>query len=172
MAALYLGNEGYSSDGVNGSVGIGTGSPAGKLEVAGTTVVNGGGANLDGVGLSFMVNSGKMLLGWNYSAGGGEADFITNRGAGNVGGFRFYDVNNSGTATQLMKIRGDGKVGINCDDPTGKLDVNDSKIRVRNSMTPSGTGDPSGNTGDICWDASYFYVKTGNGWKRAALGTF
>jgi hypothetical protein len=71
-----------------------------------------------------------------------------------------------------MKIRGDGKVGINCSDPTGRLDVNDSRIRIRGSSSPASTSDPNGSMGDICWDALYLYVKTGAGWKRAALGTF
>jgi hypothetical protein len=37
------------------------------------------------------------------------------------------------------------------------------------SFTPSGVSDTLGRTGDIRWDASYIYVKTESGWKRAAL---
>ena len=41
------------------------------------------------------------------------------------------------------------------------------------TFTPSGSADSSGNTGDVRWDASFIYVKTGAGaWKRAALSTF
>ena len=32
--------------------------------------------------------------------------------------------------------------------------------------------DPAGNIGDTSWDSSYFYVKTIDGWKRAALETW
>lgn len=39
-------------------------------------------------------------------------------------------------------------------------------------LGPSSSGDPLGHTGDVRIDANYIYVKTGSGWKRAALSTF
>jgi hypothetical protein len=67
-------------------------------------------------------------------------------------------------------------VGVGTSDPKSKLDVNGThgydQIRMRTSYTPTGTVDTNGNTGDIAWDNSYFYVKTSSGWKRAALSTF
>lgn len=46
-------------------------------------------------------------------------------------------------------------------------------VRMRAySYTPSATGDSAGNTGDITYDGSYIYVKTGSGWLRAALSSF
>ncbi|WP_158829413.1 hypothetical protein [Mucilaginibacter lacusdianchii] len=74
-------------------------------------------SNLDGKSLNFLVNSGKLLTGWNWSKGAGETDFIANQGAGNMGGFAFYNYNNSNQETRLMYIRGDGKVGFGVDDP-------------------------------------------------------
>ncbi len=59
--------------------------------------------------------------------------------------------------------------------PTSQIDIagaGSSQLRLRSSFTPSSTSDPSGNSGDIAWDNDYFYVKTGAGWKRAALSTF
>jgi hypothetical protein len=44
-----------------------------------------------------------LAIGWNYSAGGGEVAFSSNKGAGSVGGFKFYDWNGT-TATQLLSI--------------------------------------------------------------------
>lgn len=40
------------------------------------------------------------------------------------------------------------------------------------TRTPANTADAQGSTGDIAWDASFIYVKTGAGWKRAAIATF
>lgn len=40
------------------------------------------------------------------------------------------------------------------------------------TRTPANSADAQGSTGDIAWDASFIYVKTGAGWKRSALSTF
>ena len=50
----------------------------------------------------------------------------------------------------------------------------DFKARAINlqSLTPSGSADSTGNTGDVRWDDSFVYVKTSGGWKRSALSTF
>ena len=44
-----------------------------------------------------------LAIGWNYSAGGGEVAFSSNKGAGTVGGYKFYDWNGT-TATLLLSI--------------------------------------------------------------------
>lgn len=43
---------------------------------------------------------------------------------------------------------------------------------IMTTVTPTGTADASGSTGDYGYDNSYWYVKTGAGWKRAALSTW
>jgi hypothetical protein len=48
-----------------------------------------------------------LAIGWNYSAGGGEVVFSSNKGAGSVGGYKFYDWNGT-TATQLLSISPSG----------------------------------------------------------------
>ncbi len=80
---------------------------------------------------------------------------------------------------QALHVNGNqvlnGMLGVNVTPPTSRLDVSwagYSQLRLRTSYTPTGTGDPNGNTGDIAWDVNYFYVKTGAGWKRTALSTF
>lgn len=40
------------------------------------------------------------------------------------------------------------------------------------SGTPTSTADASGVNGEIWYDASFIYIKTGAGWKRSALSTF
>jgi hypothetical protein len=124
----------------NGNLGIGTATPAGILDIQSTSGLIVSGANLDpasGYSLTPLANSSKLLLGWNYTAGGGETDFITNRGAGVEGGFNFYDYSNSYSTNLLMTIKGNGKVGINCSNPTSTLTVNGkitaSEIEVKNA---------------------------------------
>jgi hypothetical protein len=77
---------------------------------------------------------------------------------------------------EKMRITGDGKVGIRTTSPTALLHLNGAtgynQLRLATSYTPTGSSDANGNVGDIAWDNSYIYVKTGVGWKRAALSTF
>ncbi|WP_316800450.1 tail fiber protein [Pedobacter frigidisoli] len=105
--------------------GVGTQTPQANFEVSGTALF--GGANLDPAGapgqLGYMANTGKLLIGLNRSAGKGETSFITNQGAGVIGGFGFHHFSNAGTDTQLMFMRGDGNIGIGTDNPTTRLDV-------------------------------------------------
>ncbi len=113
----------------DGFVGIGEYNPNAKLDVAGTVMSGGSYANLDPaqIDLSFLSNSGKMLIGWNRSAGVGETDFIANSGAGTAGGFAFYNHPNTGAETQLMYITAGGNVLIGRDGQVNsvyKLDVN------------------------------------------------
>jgi hypothetical protein len=99
-----------------GNVGIGTSSPNANLEVAGKFVVAGNDANLDNrngtVPLSFLENTGKVLIGWNRTGGAGETDFISNQGGGSPGGFAFYNHSNAGAESQLMWLTGDGRLMI------------------------------------------------------------
>jgi hypothetical protein len=53
-----------------------------------------------------------LAIGWNYTAGGGEVAFSSNKGAGSVGGFKFYDWNGT-TATQLLSILPSGATTFN-----------------------------------------------------------
>lgn len=133
-AAQGFSQNTFTNTGTN--VGIGTTMPKALLQVNGTFLSAGGEANVDGTNpgysqgqLNFLANSGYMLIGWNRSAGAGEASFISNQGPGWGGGFAFYNHANSNVETQLMYIRADGTVGIGTDDTKGyKLAVNGSII--------------------------------------------
>jgi hypothetical protein len=71
-----------------------------------------------------------------------------------------------------LRITSDRRLGIGTPTPTGLLDVNDNRVRVRTAKTPANASD-TGNAGDICWDASYLYVCTAtNTWKRVGIATW
>lgn len=97
----------------SGAVGIGTTTPKGTLDVSGSLVTF---ANIDprfALGdLSFMPNTGTTVMGWNRSAGGGESSFVANQLDGSVGGFAFYNHNNTGQEQRLMWMLGNGNVVI------------------------------------------------------------
>lgn len=60
--------------------------------------------------------------------------------------------------------------------PTSAVDITGAtgytQLRLRTSITPSGSADGAGNTGDWAWDDNFIYVKVSTGWKRSALSTF
>lgn len=116
-----------------------------SLQVGG----NGTGAIIAGINLdpgnntSFvgnLPNSGMLLEGWNYSRGGGEQDFIGNRGGGGTGGFRFYDEDNGGKLTPLLTMLGNGKVGIGTYNPAPESDINGPALDVNGVIKISGSG--------------------------------
>ncbi|MBT2564399.1 hypothetical protein J7E50_06825 [Pedobacter sp. ISL-68] len=128
----------------DGNVGIGTIAPSAMLEVLGTAKFGGHNANLDVSGnpaaYQNLAGTGKMLIGWNRRAGAGETDFIANEGAGSEGGFAFYSYNNASQEQQLLRVLGNGDVGIGTSTPTERLTVN-GKIKA-NEIRVDGNGQP------------------------------
>jgi hypothetical protein len=73
MAALHLGNEGYSSDGVNGKVGIGTNSPSEVLTVKDSTQLSIGDGKGNGGSTEIQIkNPAALLLGLDSETSGNE----------------------------------------------------------------------------------------------------
>lgn len=53
---------------------------------------------------------------------------------------------------------------------TGKTTA--SYVNWATTLTPTGTADSQGATGDVRYDASFIYIKTAGGWMRSALASF
>ena len=65
-----------------------------------------------------------------------------------------------------------GYHGFGTTTPTGVMDINDNKARIRTARTPA-SATAAGNAGEFCWDASYFYICTStNVWRRTAHATW
>jgi hypothetical protein len=100
--------------------------PNAALQINGNAIL--GGLNISPgtvTSFPFLTNSKQMLIGWNRSGGGGETDFIANKGTGSLGGFSFYNHTNTNIDSLLMNISGTGNVGIGVAPTTSfKLNVN------------------------------------------------
>ncbi|WP_411898348.1 hypothetical protein [Elizabethkingia occulta] len=111
----------------NGNIGIGNNSPQSKLDINGTIMVGGDTGNLDITSLSnsldMLKNTGKLAIGWNLSGGGGETNFIANRGKGSAGGFDFYDYTNEGQRKRLLLLNSNGNALLD-----GKLEAKEIKV--------------------------------------------
>lgn len=80
------------------------------------------------------------------------------------------------TYSTVMQLSNTGNLILGSGAGTSRVDITGAngynQFRLRTSYTPSATADTNGNTGDVSWDTNYIYIKTGSGWKRAALSTF
>jgi hypothetical protein len=73
---------------------------------------------------------------------------------------------------ERWRVDPNGRWGLGTNTPSGLLDVNDNKLRVRTAQTPA-SATATGNPGEWCWDAGYFYqCIAANAWKRVAVATW
>jgi hypothetical protein len=183
MGELHLGSESYSTDGVNGKVGIGTNSPSEVLTVSDTTSLSvGNGKGNAGANEIQIKAPAAMLVGLDSKTNGNEfVRLATEQRRNWIQSFEATSGNPQSAALTLaagttrgIEIDNSGRVGISCSDPAGALDVSADRIRLRSqiSSAPAGSGDLSGNVGDIGYDTLFLYIKTGSGWRRATLNTF
>lgn len=116
------------------------------------------------------VGGGEVLL----RAGSGDNPSLSRPSDRDTGLF-FPGMDSVAVSTagaEAVRIGPAGRVGFGTTAPSGLVDINDDKVRVRNPKTPASATD-SGNAGEIAWDTDYIYVCTAtNTWKRAALTTW
>ena len=73
---------------------------------------------------------------------------------------------------ERLRVDANGYHGFATTTPTGVLDVNDNRLRVRSAKPPA-SATAAGNAGEWCWDGTYFYVCTStNVWRRTAHATW
>jgi hypothetical protein len=137
-----------------GNVGIGTTSPAQKLEVAGRVR-----ATTDPTFEAYESSSKRGGIQWDAT------NDYTNLFS--VGGPIRFDVGG-----ERMRIDSSGNVGIGTTGPDAPLDINGNRLRIRTARTIA-NADDNGEVGEISWDANYLYVCVNTDtWKRAALSTW
>jgi hypothetical protein len=180
---------------INGKVGIGTTNPTSKLHLNGSDTIPILSVEQKGPGRGVRINSSNCDALWIEHAGNhgvrisyAQYDGIHVMEAGNLAANfngKGYFSDNLGIGTMspqyLLDIYGEedivarfsGRViGTNAVNDNEFVTKGQVKSLTRVSYTPSGSDDDKGNIGDISWDDSYFYVKTKDGWKRAALETW
>jgi hypothetical protein len=111
----------------NGSVGIGTASPGGKLEVLGTSLFRGGAVTIGDKGGSSSTSSYELFFKGQNSSGvlKTQASLNSSPYAANTdaGVLIFKTANTSSVLTERIRIDGVGNVGIGTNNPANKLEV-------------------------------------------------
>lgn len=131
-------------------------SPGANFEVV-------GGAGYNSIGY------GELRL---LGGPGGDGGVVVVNGGLNVGlGYNYVHIQpyvNPGDG--LPGRVGIGNVGLLDSLLTVEYPAGNGQFRLVTPYTPTGSGDISGNQGQIAWDEQYLYVKTiGNGWGRILL---
>lgn len=136
------------------------------------------GVNRDGLQITEMWASASVLM-YNTTTGGSiSISSVTNTNITENTVIRFKRTDNYhygywDSTNYKLKI---GSIGLTPTAATSALHIENmpgyAQLRLATTYTPTGSGDPNGNTGDYAWDDNFVYVKVSTGWKRASLNAF
>ena len=143
----------FSVDAANNRVGIGTTSPRGALDVAGTTGWTYFQNSSYGIGNPTIARG--LMYAWNNSGGQGESELLFGTGEGSIPSFYINSWDGT-TKTPRLVINKDGdfnlngstfsvdavnnKVGVGTSSPTQSLDVNGGIIARNGGTSLAGSG--------------------------------
>jgi hypothetical protein len=116
-------------------------------------------------------NNERYAVGSAYSATSGFVYF----GANNESATPDAVISGAGGGA-LMTLMNSGVIGVGLTNPALSSGIGihtaGSTMRLAQSRTPA-SATATGNTGEICWDASYVYVCTAtNTWRRSAISSW
>jgi microcystin-dependent protein len=154
---------------IGGFVGIGNNNPSYSLDVDGKINIRNSATNR--LIFSTENNDNKISL-WG---GDSTTNFF---GFGISANTLRYNVNGAGdnhifyssNSNELMRIQGDGKVGIGNTNPFGKLDVSGGKIIITAPSNPVSVFTLGGGFGDFNNNGQFFIQDSSNPAKKLAMG--
>ncbi|UHG93379.1 hypothetical protein [Spirosoma oryzicola] len=171
--AFYAGSSANTSNLLmillgSGQVGIGAATPGFKLDVQADNPDNGVLTQFQNTRLSggngALIQIHQAGIGiWRYGVSAGSDSFIIQGYGG-------------GAFPERLRIDTNGNMGVGTPSPTARLHAKGpngyDQLRLENKYTPSGPNDPNGQPGSVCWDDTWFYIKTVNGWRRIQLSSW
>lgn len=144
-----------------GNAGVGVGLPLGKFHVAGD--------------VSALPTTG--VYGQLEVSGSSSVSPTMRLAMGVLGSYAFIQSVQNGSAFRALALNPQGgNVAIGATTGTAKLTIIAStgynQFNMATSYTPTSSADANGSNGDVAYDNSYIYIKSGGSWRRSALSTF
>ena len=163
---LFIGNT--------GNIGIGTSSPAARMQVSGTVIV--GSQNTSNIGISGfnLFGEGTQII--NIASNGNNGTGLRFAGAGDRGGIfadAIYDIRiepnrEYGQGNIILKAKnGTSNVGIGISNPNARLQITSGTSAVAAVKLTSGTLLTTPQAGAVEYDGSQFYVTDGTSTRRS-----